>query len=623
MDALRMPLERFTRVAPAASPLVDRSLWLLGGVGVVLIALIPVIGDADMVLVGGMALIYSLFALSLNFVMGTAGLVSFGHAAYFGIGAYTLALLVDRAGWPPLAALALTPLIGALAAAVGGIIALRATELYFALLTLGLAQMAYAAAQSWSSLTGGSNGLHGSYATGWMLDLNNLYWFIGGIVALCALLLYVVTRSPFGDALRGIRENRRRAEFTGLWLKRYELVAFIVAGAFAGVAGGLFAMFQLQAYTGLLHWTTSALPVIMALIGGMGFFLGPLVGAFFYTFLNDAFASRTVYWDLIIGGIVLFVALAMPTGLVGAARAILGAAVGAVTRRPHPVLAADDAPVREHAGETHLPTVVRDSAGAAAAERTPGDAILVVEGLSKRFGGLVAVADASFVVRRHSLHAIIGPNGAGKTTLFNLITGLIEPDAGRVTLEGEDVTAMPPWRLVKRGLGRSFQQTNVFWALTSLDNVVLAEAAARGVTAAVWGSIPREIEQRGSDILQRVGLRNLAGVTATSLSHGDQRSLEIATALAVQSRLLLLDEPTAGLSPAETKTAVEMIRQIAHEQALTVLFIEHDMSVVFGVADWITVLHEGTVLAEGVPSDIRANPAVRAAYLGEDFAMSG
>ena len=173
------------------------------------------ISSADTVLVAGLALSYGLFALSLNFLMGTAGLVSFGHAAYFGIGAYGVALLVDRGALPPLAALACTPFIGAAAALVGGLIALRATELYFALLTLGLAQMLYAGAQGWSGLTGGSNGLHGSYATGWLLDLNHLYWFMCAVVAVCAALLWVLHRSPFGDALRGIRENRRRAEFWG------------------------------------------------------------------------------------------------------------------------------------------------------------------------------------------------------------------------------------------------------------------------------------------------------------------------------------------------------------------------------------------------------------------------
>jgi ABC-type branched-subunit amino acid transport system ATPase component len=243
--------------------------------------------------------------------------------------------------------------------------------------------------------------------------------------------------------------------------------------------------------------------------------------------------------------------------------------------------------------------------------------VLDVKSLTKSFGGLVAVHDASFHVREGAIHAIIGPNGAGKTTLFNLITGLLKPDTGQIVLYGEDVTGQAAWRLVKRGMGRSFQQTNLFWELSALANVTLAESAVKDATRKLWGDHPQEIRDRAASLLDRVGLGAFGRTAARELSHGDQRSLEIATALAVESRFLLLDEPTAGISPAETRTAVELIRKIAREEKLTVLFVEHDMEVVFGIADYITVLHYGTVLAEGTPAEIRANPAVQQAYLGE------
>ena len=244
--------------------------------------------------------------------------------------------------------------------------------------------------------------------------------------------------------------------------------------------------------------------------------------------------------------------------------------------------------------------------------------VLAVRGISKSFGGLVAVDDVSLDLRPGVVHAIIGPNGAGKTTFFNLITGLLTPDTGQVILEGDDITGAAPWRLVKRGLGRSFQQTNLFWALSALDNVTLADAAVNDETLRIYGSHSSAFRDRAHSLLERVGLSSYAGFPATDLSHGDQRSLEIATALAVESRLLLLDEPTAGLSPTETRLAVKLIRRIATEQNLTVLFVEHDMEVVFGIADWITVLHHGAVLAEGTPDEIRNNADVQAAYLGPD-----
>jgi ABC-type branched-subunit amino acid transport system ATPase component len=239
--------------------------------------------------------------------------------------------------------------------------------------------------------------------------------------------------------------------------------------------------------------------------------------------------------------------------------------------------------------------------------------------MTKRFGGLVAVDDASITVRAGTIHAIIGPNGAGKSTLFNLITGLYEPDEGRVILEGEDITGKAAWRLVKRGMGRSFQQTNLFWTLPAIANVTVAGSAVANATLRPFGTHSLAVRDRGRQLLERVGLARFGGLPAGQLSHGDQRSLEIATALAVNSRLLLLDEPTAGLSPSETKTAVELIKRIAGEQELTVLFVEHDMEVVFGIADWITVLHKGAVLAEGPPEEIRRNEKVQEAYLGGDF----
>jgi branched-chain amino acid transport system permease protein len=613
----RLSLERFTSTSGRRSRVADRLLWVLAAGGIVIGALAPFILSTANVLIAISALCFALFALSLNLLIGTAGLISFGHALYFGFGAYSVGILITRYGWSPLAALAVTPAIGAAVALVVGPIVLRATALYFALLTLGLAQLGFVVAQGWTDLTGGSNGIHGDFAPGWAFDLDNLYWLVFGCVLFCTALLFIITRSPFGDALRGIRENRRRAEFTGLWLKGYELAALVFAGVFASIAGGLFAVSQGQAYPDLLHWTFSALPVIMALLGGIGYFLGPAAGAFFYTFLNNDLANRTVYWDLIVGLIVLFVALIMPGGLAGAVRGIVALVAAPFerlwTRRP----ARESAPA-SRAGTPELRTVTAPHPG-------PGEGgssapILVVEGFSKSFGGLKAVRGVSFQVRRGAMHAIIGPNGAGKTTLFNLITGLLRPDEGRVSLDDHEITGQAPWRVVKRGLGRSFQQTNVFWALSVLDNIVLAEAAGRNATKRVYGRMPAQVRERALGILRRLGLGTLARVPATELSHGDQRSLELAAALAVKSRLLLLDEPTAGLSPRETNASVEMIRQVAEEQGLTVLFIEHDMDVVFGVADVITVLHEGSVLAEGTPDEIRRNPAVRRAYLGEDFA---
>jgi ABC-type branched-subunit amino acid transport system ATPase component/ABC-type branched-subunit amino acid transport system permease subunit len=596
-----------------------RELWVLAGIGIALLGLLPFFVELSTLLLVQQALYLGLLALSLNLLVNTTGLISFGHAMFFAFGAYLVAVPYAKLDWSPLWGLALTPVIGAVAGLVIGLVVLRGAELYFALLTLGVSQLVWATAHGWQSLTGGTNGTTGVFGPEFLspfLNPNNLYWFIFGIAAFCTLLLYVVTRSPFGDALRGIRENRRRAAFVGLPVKRYELAAFALAGIFGAVAGGLAVVGETQISSGQVNWTRSALALIVALIGGIRYFLGPFAGAIFYIFVFDYIIARTVLWDTVLGIVVLVVALALPGGIVGLIHLVAAQGtvlVGRARGRRRPAVRGAP-PADEEA--VHLPAAVLPAATDDAGEDGAGPVVLDVEGVTKRFGGLIAVEDATLAVRQGTIHAVIGPNGAGKTTLFNVVTGLLKPDEGRVILEGEDISAMAPWRLVKRGLGRSFQQASLFWSLSAITNVTLARSAVQGGTRRFSGRHPPEVRARAYELLDRVGLAGFADVAASELSHGDQRSLEIATALAVESRLLLLDEPTAGLSPAETTAAVALIKKLAQEEHLTVLFVEHDMEVVFGIADRITVLHRGTVLAEGTPTEIRANPEVRRAYLG-------
>ena len=608
-------LARASREGEANRVGVGRGLWALAGIGIALAAVAPLIVKPATTLLLGEAIILGLFALSLNLLVGTTGLVSFGHAAYFGFGAFTVGILVSRYGWPPLLALALAPVVGAIVAFVSGLVVLRGRELYFGLLTLGVAQLYWALAHGWTDVTGGENGLPGFFSPDWLFTAQELYWFAFVISAACGLLIFVITRSPFGYALRAIRENRRRAEFTGIPVRRYELAAFVMAGTFAAIAGALFTMYEGVVSSSLMDWRNSAAPLIVSLIGGIGFFLGPVVGAVFYTVLQEYVVARTVLWDVVIGVIVLIAALLLPSGITGGIRRLVAGSLAFWDRFGRHREETDESPVR-----TEVPPKV--------ARLTPsrsdpipsadGKPILTVDGLRRSFGGLVAVDGVSLAVEPGSIHAIIGPNGAGKTTFFNLVTGLLRPEAGRVTFDGQDVTGLAPWRLVGRGVGRSFQHATLFWSLSAFDNVLVAESSVHGLTRRPYGGYPTELRERAEGHLERVGLSHSADVPANLLSHGDQRSLELAAALAVDSRLLLLDEPTAGLSPTETKGTVDLIEAVVREQGITVLFIEHDMEVVFGIADRITVLHRGAVLADGAPADVRANDAVQRAYLAED-----
>ena len=245
--------------------------------------------------------------------------------------------------------------------------------------------------------------------------------------------------------------------------------------------------------------------------------------------------------------------------------------------------------------------------------------LLRVENACKHFGSLVAVDNVSMVVEPGELRAVIGPNGAGKTTFFNLISGFLQPTSGRIVFNEEDVTSLLPARRVWRGMARTFQITEVFPELSVRENLRIAVEVAAGYRLRPWLSRDgdREVMARVTELMRISGLADKADRLVGELAHGDQRATEIMMALALKPRLLLLDEPTAGMGDQETYDITQLIRKLHHDQQLTIVLIEHDMRVVFHLADRIMVLAEGTMLAEGTPREIAANEAVQAAYLGK------
>jgi branched-chain amino acid transport system ATP-binding protein len=243
--------------------------------------------------------------------------------------------------------------------------------------------------------------------------------------------------------------------------------------------------------------------------------------------------------------------------------------------------------------------------------------VLEVRELRKAFDGFLAVAGVSLTVAPGQTAAIIGPNGAGKTTFFNLITGHLRPDAGAVVLEGRDITGVAPHDVCRLGMGRSFQRTNIFPRLTVFQNVQAAFISHRGRGRSLFSRVERLYREETETLLASLGLLERAGEVSGFLSHGAQKQLELGIALASEPRLLLLDEPTTGMSATETRETIRLIDRITRERGLTVLFTEHDMEVVFSIAQKITVLHQGRVIAEGAPVEVRADPEVRRVYLGE------
>jgi ABC-type branched-subunit amino acid transport system ATPase component len=397
--------------------------------------------------------------------------------------------------------------------------------------------------------------------------------------------------------MRAVKANETRAAACGYDTRRVRLAAFAVSGLFSGLAGALLTVVLEFVPIENIHWGMSGSVLIMALFGGTGTLLGPFVGAGVFIWMRDFLSKYLEYWEVFVGGAFVLIVLFLPDGIVGSLNRLL------TRRRPEPVAPAEDT----------LPDPARLVATPA---RGDGDRGLLLEsrGLTKTFGGLTAVNRVDFQVRPGELRSVIGPNGAGKTTFFNLLTGVLPPSGGRILFKGHDVTGLPAHRVSRLGIARSYQVTNIFGDLTVFENVRIA-AQSRVTHYRFWGTAEslRGVSDRADEILRHLGLAAKRDALARELSHGEQRYLEIGIALATEPDFLLLDEPTAGMSPDETRRTASFVRRLAGH--VTIVVVEHDMEVVMGISDRITVLNYGEILAEGTPAEIRESADVRRVYL--------
>jgi branched-chain amino acid transport system ATP-binding protein len=550
--------------------------------------------------------VFAMACMALNILVGYTGLVSFGHGAWFGLAAYAAAILQReyfKGGF--LLPLALGVGVVLVLAWVFGFLILRRRGVYFSLLTLALSAMLYAVAFRWTEVTGGENGLGGIVRPavgGFSFENTNGYYALVACIAFAAVAsLWRFHRSPLGSVLVAIRENEQRARFVGYSTNRYRLVAFTASAGLTGLAGVLLLFNNRMTSAEPISVAFSGELLAMVIIGGMRSFLGPAVGALFFVIFRDSLSRVTENWLLYFG--LLFVAFVVfsPDGLVGLYER--------ATRRWRPKPVEDAAMAARQAGEAELP--------AGFAHPATGDGpILEARSLVKSFGGIHAVAGADLRVRDRTLHALIGPNGAGKTTAFNLISGMFRPDSGNVRLAGTSIEGLSPERITRAGVGRSFQITNLFGALDVAENVRLAVQARDRRRFWFWIDAHRmdAVNAESAAIMRTMGLAGMEGAQASSLSYGGQRLLDMALALATRPRLLLLDEPLAGLAAAERDRVGRLIKDIS--ATIPVLLVEHDIDRVFALADAVTVMNNGEVLVDGSVADARDSPRVQEVYIG-------
>jgi ABC-type branched-subunit amino acid transport system ATPase component/ABC-type branched-subunit amino acid transport system permease subunit len=552
------------------------------------------------------AFLLAIMAGGWNIMAGFTGYVSIGQSAFLGIGAYTVALLSLRTGLDPLLLAPVGGLAAALVAAVLGATVMRAREHAFVIITIALLFLFQTLALNLEGVTGGSNGLTLPLPT-WDRDIQNLpfYYAMLGLLALSVLLSWWIRRTKFGMGLVAIREDEDKAAAIGVRTSAYKVLSFVASAVLIGVAGGVYADFlTFIDPRGMFDILVSVQLVLAALIGGRGTIWGPVLGAFAVVPLNEATnnlaAAEGLHlfaFGLALGAVVMF----LPHGLIPTVQAWWS------RRHQRPV-------PWERRGPA---TTAVERAPAVAAGPQAGRALLEVDGLAKRFGGIAAVDDCSFTVREGGLTGLIGPNGSGKTTTFNLITGMVRGDSGSIRFDGRRIDRALPWERAHLGLGRTFQVTRLFPRMTVLENLV---APLRSFS---WPNLAADAvsgpeARRAEELLDFVGLLPLAGQPAGQLSFGQQKLAELAQVLMLEPRLVLLDEPAGGVNPGMIERIAELLLEL-NRRGITFLIVEHNMPMVLGLCDPILVMARGRVIAEGPPGAIQRDPAVLDAYLGEGW----
>ncbi|HVX79890.1 MAG TPA: branched-chain amino acid ABC transporter ATP-binding protein/permease [Devosiaceae bacterium] len=558
-------------------------------------------------------LVWGLFGIGFDLLFGFTGLLSFGQSAFFGTGGMVAAYLLTRMGFP---SVVVALLIGMLAAAVVGyfigLIALRRTGIYFAMITVAIAEVFYFVEfNPLAAWTGGENGLPGvptphftlgpidlNFSGGWALyQFFGVCYFIGMVIALR------IVRSPVGAILRAIRDNPERAAAVGHNIHGYKLTAFIIAAAYAGFAGGLLGVLQSFMPPDAFTFATSGQLVMQTAIGGTGTLVGPLLGAAVWLFLQDYLQAATplgAAWKLVLGLIFVLLIVFLRRGIVGGITDLWHR-----FRPARPETAVEVAP-RAAAVTPHRPGP------------HPERIAIETRGLGKRYGGIVANESVDFVVHEGEIRGLIGPNGAGKSTFFKMLTGEVPPTSGQIFLFGQDITSLDVTDVCQLGVAKSYQINQLFSKLTVRRNLMIsALSRSRGTFRPdLWRDVDHMAELNADidETLRLLDLTARADVPVSQLAYGEKRRVEIGLALGTDPKVLLLDEPLAGMSPQERTDTVALLKHLAIGRTLVV--VEHDMDALFGMADRVTVMSQGRILTEGTPAEVQQSAAVQEAYLG-------
>jgi branched-chain amino acid transport system permease protein len=549
---------------------------------------------------------YAIAVLGMVVVLGYTGQINLAQAAFFGFGAYGVALGTVSYGLSFWVSLAIGIGIAGVAGGILGLTTLRLGGHYLAMITISFQQIFDLVAVNWIQVTRGPDGISGIARPslfGYVLSDDRAY------LLLCSLVLYAMMaavwylpRTRLGRAMRGVRENELAAEVVGVHTLRTKIIAFTLSAALGGVGGGLYAGGFAYISPDNFNFQRAVEFLSMVLLGGVqspfGGALGTTLLILLPEWLKEMPPSLQFIKDVylaIYGLAVILIMVFMPEGIWG------------LLRRNWMKF--------RTAAPIDISAIQPLNLDIAVTETTP---LLKLEGLQKFFGGLRAVDGIDLEVSRGTVHALIGPNGSGKTTMLNVVNGIYKPTGGRIIIDGSDVTLKSPHERAAHGLGRTFQNIRLFPNMSALENVIVG--AQRDNNPIEPGGAA--LRARAMSALQFVGLADKADAIVRGLPYGHQRLVEIARALAGHPKLLLLDEPAAGLNQTEKMELVELLKKLRSGHGLTVFLIDHDMGLVAKVSDRITVLNFGKKIAEGTPQEVLRHPDVIAAYLGDSNAAA-
>lgn len=570
-------------------------------------------------------LITIIMTASLNVTTGLLGQLALGHAGFMAIGAYTSAIFTKSAAMNFGLSLPLSLLLGGMVAALFGMLigipALRLQGDYLAIITLGFGEIIRVIIEN-LEITGGAAGLtritrmsrafSEDRALSSAIQFSLVFW----ITALIIVSIFTLGRSRHGRAIISIRENAIAAEATGIPTTRYKLLAFTIAAFFAGIAGGLFAHQTSILNAKNFGFNKSIEYLVMVVLGGMGSITGSILASVVLVALPEMLRGLSEYRLVIYSLLLIVMMLFRPSGLLGTQEFSMLKAWEALERLMRRQF-------KRKGEQTRMPFQPRYDVW----EDKP---VLEVSNLGISFGGLRAADKVNMRLMNNEIVGLIGPNGAGKTTIFNMLTGVYIPTDGDITLLGKRMNGQQPHGITKDGIARTFQNIRLFKSMTVLDNVKVAFHSRMhySTLSGILRNSQCTSEERGIDIRARELLRvfemeDVADALSSSLPYGQQRKLEICRALASNPKVLLLDEPAAGMNPMETSELMQTIKTIRNRFSVAILLIEHDMKLVMGICERIYVLNYGRIIAEGSPEQIRKNSEVIAAYLGSADVQPG